>query len=79
MGINDLLLSIEEMLLNQTNRQKIIIKVSMGGEEMQWLYKNAAVTESAADPDNSQQILLSVVIHKAKLQQFKHHFVKSKQ
>lgn len=51
----------------------------MGGEEMQWLYKNSAVTESAADPEDSQQILMSVVIHNAKLQQFKHHFVKSKQ
>lgn len=75
-GIESLLTNVEEQILATTNRTKIIIKVPMGGEESSWLYKNAAVTKTIADPNNSQNLLLSVVISHAKLQQFRHYFIK---
>ena len=74
-GINDLLVNVEKKLLTVTNRQQMTMRVPMGGEEMQWIYKNAAVTDSEADERDSQMILLHVVISQAKLQQFKHRFV----
>lgn len=74
-GINDLLMCVEEKVLSTTNRIKMTMKVPMGGEEAQWLYKNAAVTDSEADTADQQKILLHVVISNAKLQQFKHRFV----
>lgn len=74
-GINDLQLEIERKILMMTNRTKMRIKVPMGGEESLWLYKNTAVTDSKADPNDSQNILLSVVISESKLQQFRHHFL----
>ena len=74
-GINDLLIEVEQKLLSSTNRTKMTMRVPMGGEEMQWLYKNAAVTDSEADTKDNQKILLHVVISHAKLQQFKHRFV----
>lgn len=74
-GINDLLIDVEKKLLVVTNRMQMTMRVPTGGEEMQWIYKNAAVTESEADTKNSQMILLHVVISQAKLQQFKHRFV----
>lgn len=74
-GINDLMLEIEKMILKATNRIKMVIRVNNGGEEMAWLYKNAAVTNVQADPNNEQNILLDVIIHQSKLQIFKHHFI----
>ncbi|XP_065078988.1 putative GTP-binding protein 6 [Ochlerotatus camptorhynchus] len=75
-GVNELLVEIERRVLEATGRQKIIIRVPMGGAEVAWLYKNAAVTETAADPNDSQRMLVSAVITDAKLQQFRHQFVK---
>ncbi|CRL07239.1 CLUMA_CG020219, isoform A [Clunio marinus] len=77
-GINDLLNEVEEKLLLATKRVKMTFRVPMGGEEMQWLYKNSAVTSSEADGEDSQKILLHVVISNPTLQQFKHRFVQSK-
>lgn len=74
-GINDLLREVEEKLLQVTNRIKMTMRVPMGGGEMQWIYKNAAVADSEADPKDSQMIFLHVVISQAKLQQFRHHFI----
>lgn len=74
-GINDLLLNIEQKLLTTTNRIKMTMRVPTGGEEMRWLYKNAAVTDNEADEKDQQMILIHVVISDAKLQQFKHRFV----
>jgi GTP-binding protein HflX len=74
-GINDLLVEVQEKLLKVTGRMKMTMRVPNGGEEMQWIYKNAAVTDSEADSRDSQMILLHVVISDAKLQQFKHRFV----
>lgn len=75
-GIEELLDDVERKILVATNRSKITIRVPMGGSESSWLYKNSAVTGSRADPKNSQNILLSVVISEASLQQFRHHFLK---
>lgn len=76
-GINDLQLEIERKILSMTNRTKMRIKVPMGGEESVWLYKNAAITNSSADPNDSQSLVLNVVISESKLQQFRHNFVHS--
>lgn len=77
-GVNDLLEEVEAKLLSATNRIKMTIRVPTGGDEVQWIYKNAAVTASEADAKDSQMILLHVVISDAKLQQFKHRFVGGK-
>ncbi|XP_039440005.1 putative GTP-binding protein 6 [Culex pipiens pallens] len=77
-GVNDLLAKIEQNILESTGRQRIIIRVPMGGAEVAWLYKNAAVTETGADPDDSQRMLVSAVITDAKLAQFRHQFVNRK-
>ncbi|XP_053692303.1 putative GTP-binding protein 6 [Sabethes cyaneus] len=53
----------------------LIIRVPMGGQEVAWIYENAAVTETAADPRDSQRLLVGAVITEAKLQQFRHLFV----
>lgn len=74
-GINDLLMCVEKKVLSTTNRIRMTMRVPMGGEEAQWLYKNAAVTDSEADAKDQQMILLHVVISNAKFQQFKHRFV----
>ncbi|XP_058823543.1 putative GTP-binding protein 6 [Topomyia yanbarensis] len=75
-GVHDLLMEIERKVLLTTGRQKIVIRVPMGGQEVAWLYKNSAVTETIADPQDSQRCLVSVIITEAKLQQFRHRFVK---
>jgi GTP-binding protein HflX len=74
-GLKELLDKVEETVLKVTNRRKLVIKVPMGGAEMAWLYKNTAITDSAADPGNSQQILLSCIISEVSLRQFRHKFV----
>lgn len=75
-GINDLMHEVERKILLATNRKKITIRIAMGGEESVWLYKNAAVTEVVGDPNNEQKCLMTVIITEAKLQQFRHIFVK---
>lgn len=76
-GINDLLQTLENAILETTQRRKIIIKVRCGGEEFAWLYKNTAVTDTEADPKSSEHILMHVVISEPTLQQFKHKFIMS--
>lgn len=74
-GINELLMDMEAKILEATERIKMTIRVPMGSEEMQWLYKSAAVTNSQADPNDDQKILLHVVISNVALEQFKHTFI----
>jgi len=74
-GINDLLQKIENVVLVATKRQKMLIKVRMGSQEASWLYKNAAVTYTEADPNSSEHLLMHVVISEPVLQQFKHIFI----
>lgn len=75
-GIDDLMVEVEKRILEATQRQQMIIRVPMGGSEASWLYKNCAVTETSADPKNPQNLQLNVVISEAKLQQFRHYFLK---
>lgn len=77
-GINDLLMELEERILKATERIKMTIRVPMGGVEMQWLFKNTAVTSSEADPNNSEKILMHVVISNVALEQFKQQFISRK-
>ncbi|XP_050069473.1 putative GTP-binding protein 6 [Anopheles maculipalpis] len=77
-GVHELLLEVERRVLKLTGRQRIVIRVPMGGQEMAWLYKNAAVTETAADPADAERLLVSVVITEAKLQQFRHLFIRKR-
>lgn len=77
-GINDLLDVVQKRVLDATNRFTLTMRVPSGGDEMQWLYKNAAVTGCEEDVENSQMILLHVVISEARFEQFRHHFVKAK-
>ncbi|XP_053658819.1 putative GTP-binding protein 6 [Anopheles marshallii] len=77
-GVHELLLEVERRVLMVTGRQRIVIRVPMGGTEIAWLYKNAAVTETAADPENAERMLVSVVITEAKLQQFRHLFIRKR-
>uniref|UniRef100_A0A182VQI4 Hflx-type G domain-containing protein n=1 Tax=Anopheles minimus TaxID=112268 RepID=A0A182VQI4_9DIPT len=77
-GVHELLLEVERRVLMVTGRQRIVIRVPMGGAEMAWLYKNGAVTETAADPDNAERLLVNVVITEAKLQQFRHLFIRKR-
>lgn len=74
-GINDLLAYLENAVLQTTNRKKMIIKVRNGGEEAAWLYKNTAVTKVEADENNSDQLMMHVVISEAVLQKFKSEFI----
>lgn len=74
-GINDLLKTLENRVLEATNRKKMIIKVRSGSEEVAWLYKNSAVTDTEADPNSSDHLLVHVVISIPTLQQFKHKFI----
>ncbi len=73
-GVDELMVNVEEMVLRSTERIKMTIRVPMGSEEMQWLYKNTAVTSSEADPENSQKILMNVVISEMVLEKFKSAF-----
>lgn len=77
-GISGLLDEIESRILKVTRRIKLIVKVPMGGEEMAWLYKNAAIGESHADPNDSQLMMLNVVIAEPKLEQFKYKYLRKK-
>ncbi|XP_059608664.1 putative GTP-binding protein 6 [Phlebotomus argentipes] len=76
-GVRDLLDNIETMILQRTQRSHIIIKASMGGEEASWLYKNATVVDTEADPDDNQYMRLHVVIADHTFQQFKHRFLRN--
>lgn len=75
-GINDLMEEVEKQILLATNRRKITIRVPMGCSESVWLYKNTAVTEVVGDPNNQQNCLMTVITTEAKLQQFRHIFVR---
>ncbi|CAB3367827.1 Hypothetical predicted protein [Cloeon dipterum] len=67
---------IESVVMQTTNRKVMVFKVPMGGEEAQWLYKETAVCEAEADPDDSQFIMLKVVISDVQIGKFRSYFVK---
>lgn len=77
-GIDLLRLHLEKAILENTNRRIMRIRIPIGGDEIRWLYKNAAVVSLDVDEEDSQQQLVKVIITKAKLEQFKHHYLKRK-
>lgn len=74
-GIDKLLASIEELVLTSTGRTKMIIRVAMGGAEMQWLHKNATVIDTTDDTKSSEYILVHVLISQMALNKFKATFL----
>ncbi|XP_037922376.1 putative GTP-binding protein 6 [Hermetia illucens] len=75
-GINQLMLEIEEKVLEVTGRIKMRFSVPSGGEEMAWLYKNAAIVDVVGNPEKTQFSIMSAIITNSKLEQFKHRFMK---
>ncbi|XP_037952286.1 putative GTP-binding protein 6 [Teleopsis dalmanni] len=73
-GLHSLLTEIEKQILLSTKRKKITIKVCNGGNEMTWLYKNAAVVRTRADETNVQYLLMDVVIADKAMSQFRRLF-----
>ncbi|KNC24666.1 hypothetical protein FF38_13565 [Lucilia cuprina] len=73
-GLSELMSEIENHILTTTNRRKLTIRVPNGGIEMSWLYKNAAVVNMKADSEDSQNLLMDIVIKESVLQQFKKQF-----
>lgn len=77
-GLSELEKKIEKLVLEATGRISIKIRVPMDGEEMKWLYKHAVVTKVLTDSENSQHLVLTVIITEAQLNIFKHIFIKKK-
>lgn len=77
-GLNQLLTSIEENILIETDRKKVILRVTNGGPEVSWLYKNGAVTSVKADENNSNYLLVQVLINNASMHKFKTIFLAKK-
>lgn len=75
-GLDDLVMQLDRTMLKVTGRCSLVVRVRMSGEEVRWLYKNAAVTEVTADPKDSQYLLMKVVISEAQLSIFRHNFIK---
>lgn len=75
-GIQDLVEEVERKVLETTGRKKITMRVKSGGSETPWLYKNAAVVSTRADPNDEESILVDVIITESKMQQFRHYFCK---
>ncbi|KAJ8668995.1 hypothetical protein QAD02_000254 [Eretmocerus hayati] len=77
LGIDILRHSIQKIILNETGRSIMTIRVTSGSEEMAWLYKEASVINAEADPENPQYLLLEVVTTENILHRFR-HFLKHK-
>ncbi|XP_075145382.1 putative GTP-binding protein 6 [Haematobia irritans] len=75
-GLNPLLKEIEHRILETTQRKKLTVRVPNGGPEMAWLYKNTAVVNIRANPDDSQNLLIDIIVKESVLQQFKKQFCK---
>lgn len=74
-GLEELRHQLESFILTRTGRQKILIKVPNGGDEIRWLFKNSVVLQETPDTEDTQCIIAKVIITQANLQKFKHHFV----
>lgn len=75
-GMDDLVEAIERNILKVTNRIKMIIRVPQGGEELAWLYKNTAVTETEICDKNNEYLKVHVLLTDLALTQFKNTFLK---
>lgn len=76
LGLDELKDKIEEKLLQVTRRMKIDMRVPMGGPESSWLHKHVAVTHTYADPNDSQYLIMNVIITELQFTRFKNIFIK---
>lgn len=74
-GLNQLLKNIEDNILIETDRRKIVLRVTNGGPEISWLYKNGAVTSVMADENNPNFLLVKVIMSNTSMQKFKTTFL----
>lgn len=75
-GLSNLTEAIEKNILKVTNRKKLIIRVPQGGEELSWLYKNTAVTDTEICDKNSEYLKVHVLLTDLALTHFKNTFLK---
>nr|CAD7197506.1 unnamed protein product [Timema douglasi] len=74
-GLKALLSRIEKSVLAATGRVSMVIRVPAGGSEMAWLYKEVAVSEVVSDSEDSEYVLMRVVISEGQLGRFKRLFI----
>nr|CAD7447904.1 unnamed protein product [Timema bartmani] len=74
-GLNALSSRIEKSVLAATGRVSMVIRVLAGSSEMAWLYKEVAVSEVVSDSEDSQYVLVRVVISEGQLGRFKRLFI----
>lgn len=77
-GLADLKFKIEENIIRSTGQIFIKIRVPNGGAEFVWLHKESTVTKVEADEKDYEFTFVNTLISEAKLNQFKHKFIKSK-
>ncbi|KAL5275298.1 GTPBP6 family protein [Megaselia abdita] len=77
-GLHQLLEVIEDKILAETDRKKMVLRVTNGGPEISWLYKNGAVTSVEADENNPNFLLVRVVISNTFIHKFKNMFLNKK-
>ncbi|RWS16562.1 putative GTP-binding protein 6-like protein [Dinothrombium tinctorium] len=65
---------IEQRLLANTNRTLREVRVPMGGEQSQWLWKEATVVGVRADPNDENFALMEVLFTNASFARFKSRF-----
>lgn len=75
-GLLKLVEAIERNILKVTNRKKMIIRVPQGGEELAWLYKNTAVTNTQMCDRDSEYLKVHVLLTDLALTLFKNTFLK---
>lgn len=75
-GMAGLVEAIERNILKVTNRIKMIIRVPQGGEELAWLYKNTAVTQTEVCNKNNEYLKVHVLLTELAVTQFKNTFLK---
>ena len=64
--------NIQNLVLSETGRKVMKMRVESGSAAMAWLYKEATVVQAEADPENPQFLLLDVVTTENLLHRFRH-------
>lgn len=77
-GVDDLLKTIEKHILIEKNLKKRSLRVTNGGPELAWLYKNGAVTAINVDEANNNFLIVTVVISDILMFKFKDQFLCNK-
>lgn len=76
-GLKELLKKVEEAVVKNTGRCIVTLRVQIGGDEERWLYKNAIVIDSQYEEEMGLQDM-KVIIVPARLEQFKHYYIKGR-